>query len=279
MIKLLRANLFRLRQNKVFWFGLLAMLILSIVCMLNGGRQAAQMRTLGYQNYNYMDTYYFKLAPSLGIFFAIVISLFLGTEYSDGTLRNKVIVGHTRTEIYVANLLTCILCAFVFTTIWLIGGLIGLPLFPAWQMALSSVLLYILMALLFSAALAAIFTLIGMLSSNKAATAVVSILIFLGLLIGASLIYNKLAEPEIVSGVVMTTEGMQMSDPEPNPDYISGTARTALELLLKVLPTGQALLMSSLEIKEPILPMVSSLIITLLVTLLGISIFRKKDLK
>lgn len=279
MNKLFSANLSRLTKSKLFWLELFIVLFVSVTFMLNNVRQAADMQKSGYQELNYIDTCYFNLAPILGIFFAVFISMFLGTEYSDGTIRNKIIIGHTRTNIYLANLLICIVAFFAFTAVWLIGGLVGLPFFPKWQMSCSWVFLYILISLLFSVALSAIFTFIGMLSSGKAATAIISLLLILGMLVFASVIYNALMEPEMSSGAVFTSQGIQMSEPEPNPYYIKGIQRTVYELLLTILPTGQGILMANLEITRPILQIVSSILITLVVTILGIMIFRKKDLK
>lgn len=277
MRRLLSANLTRLRKDKVFWASLPAVLALSVIHMANGCRQGMGMLEEGYSRA--LDDYYFELAPFLGLVFAVFMSLFLGTEYSDGTVRNKVVIGHSRGSIYLANLLTCIAASFLLAAAWMLGGLVGLPVFGSWQMGVPGALQYLLISLLFSAALSAIFTLVGSLSGNKAAAAVISILLFLGLLVGASMIYNRLCEPEMISGIVMTTEGMQMSEPSPNPDYVGGALRTAYELILNILPTGQAILMANLEIARPTLQMASSVLVTAAVTAAGISLFRKKDLK
>lgn len=279
MSKLLSANLSRLVKSKLFWLLLLAMLIISVIFMFNNVREVINIQENNYQNVYYIDSYYFNLAPIIGIFFAVFISLFIGTEYNDGTIRNKLIIGHTRTNIYFANLLTCTIASFAFVSVWLIGGLVGLPFFTMWQMSGSWVLLYIIISLFFSAALSAFFTFIGMVYSSKAGTAVVSLLLIFGMLIFSSIIYNALMEPEMISGAFLTSEGVQMGEPELNPQYINGIQRTVYELFMIILPTGQGILMANLEIKLPIFQIVSSFIITLLVTVLGVILFRKKDLK
>ena len=38
----------------------------------------------------------------------------------------------------------------------------------------------------------------------------------------ASMTYNTLGEPEMTRDVQITTNGIEMSDPTPNPNYISG---------------------------------------------------------
>ena len=102
MRKLLSVNFSRLWKDKIFWLCMGAMLIYSVVYMLNGSRQAA----ISLSEYNYsIDKYYFHFALAIGAFCSLFSSMFLGTEYSDGTIRNKIIVGHTRTSIYLANLI------------------------------------------------------------------------------------------------------------------------------------------------------------------------------
>ena len=277
MRRLLSANFTRLWKNRVFWFSLLAILVISVINMANGCRQDLEMLAEGYSKG--LDDYYFELAPFLGLFFAVFISLFLGTEYSDGTVRNKVVIGHSRGSIYLANVLTCTAASFLFAAAWMLGGLVGIPVLGVWRMGLSGAMQYLCLSLLFFAALSAIFTLVGSISSNKAASAVISMLLFLGLLVVASMIYNRLCEPEMISSVEITAEGMQMTEPSRNPDYVGGTLRTVYELILNILPTGQAILMANLEITRPVLQMASSALITAVVTAVGIALFRKKDLK
>ena len=97
MTELLRANGSRMGKNRVLWISLLAAVAMELFIVLNGCRQAA-MDTNGYEWS--LDQFYFDAGPVLGLFFALVLGMFLGTEYSDGTLRNKLVVGHTRREVY-----------------------------------------------------------------------------------------------------------------------------------------------------------------------------------
>lgn len=281
MSKLLRSNLSRLKKYSIFWIALAVVLVWAALCMVNYGRTAAHFINEGYSNYRYIDTHYFNLCPFLGIFTAIVISLFLGTEYSDGTIRNKLIVGHTRTAIYIANLITCFVISVAVTAALFIGGLAGLfmPALDGWQMSVGWILIYILMCLLYSAVLAAIFTLIAMLSPNKAGTVVITLVTFLALLICASSIYNMLSEEELISGMVITEKGMEISEPHPNPQYVGGMARQVLSAILNILPTGPAIYIANLEITEPIFPSISAVLLTVVVTVIGLAVFRKKDLK
>lgn len=276
MRKLLSANFSRLWKDKIFWLCMGAMLIYSVVYMLNGCRQA----TVDLSEYNYsIDNYYFHFAVVIGAFCALFSSMFLGTEYSDGTIRNKIIVGHTRTSIYIANLITSFTATLLIMLVWLIGALVAIPTLGVWEMGIPNLLAYLLIAVMFEAALSAIFTFVCMQSTNKAITVVISMLLFLGLLVFASMIYNGLSEPEMTSGVKITTSGMEMSEPTPNPNYISGVKRTIYEFVVDILPTGQGLKMWQLEIINAVRMLASSVVITVLTTLGGIFVFKRKDLK
>ena len=83
MSRLLSAGYSRLWKNKVFWLEMGAVLVYAVVFMLNGCRQAAANGGIGYS----LDQFYFHFAVSVGLFGAIFTSLFIGTEYSDGTIR------------------------------------------------------------------------------------------------------------------------------------------------------------------------------------------------
>lgn len=268
MTKLLSADLSRLWKNKFFWAGLAVFLAVSVLNMLNAS------------DYDEFDYYYFYMGPFLGIFFAPVMSLFLGTEYSDGALRNKLISGHTRASIYLANLITCMAAGLIFVAVWLLSGLIGIPVLGVWSIGIPQVLLYILINILAAMQIVAIMTLIGQLRSNKASSAVASIFVSLILLIAASLLYNRLCEPETVSGMYITADGiLQPLDPEPNPRYIGGTLRSVLTFILNVLPTGQMILTTQTEITQPFLNIAASLAVTAIVTIFGTAAFNRKDLK
>lgn len=279
MRKLLSANFSRLWKDKIFWLCMGAMLIYSVVYMLNGSRQA----TIDLAEYNYsIDKYYFHFALVIGAFCALFSSMFLGTEYSDGTIRNKIVIGHTRINIYIADLITSFTATLLIMLVWLMGALVAIPALGVWEMGIPNLLAYLFIAVMFEAALSAIFTFICMQSTNKAMTVMISILLFLGLLVFASMTDNALNEPEMTSGVQITANGMEMSEPAPNPNYVSGVTRTIYEWIVDFLPTGQGLQMWQLKIGNAarmVRMLVSSVAITVLTTLGGIFLFKRKDLK
>jgi len=276
MRKLLSANFSRLWRDKIFWICMGTMLVYSVVYMLNGCRQA----TVDMAEYNYgIEEYYFHFALSIGMFCALFSSMFLGTEYSDGTIRNKIVVGHTKTDIYIASLITTITATLLMMLIWLIGALVADPTLGVLKMTVLELFSYLLIAVMFVMAFSGICTFVCMTVTNKAYMAVISMLLILGLLIFASMLYNGLSQPETISGVQITSNGMEMSEPSPNPNYVSGAMRNVYDFILDFLPTGQGLKMWQLEIVHPIRMILSSVLITFFTTFCGIHIFKKKNLR
>lgn len=230
--------------------------------------------------YNYsIDKYYFHFAMIIGAFCALFNSMFLGTEYSDGTIRNKIAVGHTRTNIYIANLITSFSATLLIMLVWLIGALSAVPVLGVLKMSVPNLLIYLFIAVMQAAAFSAVFTFVCMQSTNKAVTVVISVLLFFGLMFFASMTYNALQEPEMTSGVQLTANGIEMSDPTQNPKYISGIKRTIYEFIVDFLPTGQGLKVWQLEIGNPARMLLSSVFIAFVTTLGGIFNFKRKDLK
>lgn len=276
MRKLLRSDLARLWRSKTFWLCMGTMLVYALVYMLAGSRKAAADPS----EYVYtLDEYYFHFALSIGFFCMLCSSLFFGTEYSDGTIRNKIIAGHTRTDIYLASLITTFLMALLLLSVWLVGALAAVPTLGFWRMGVWRLCLYLLTAVLFLLAFSAICAAVDLLSSNKVLTVLLSVLLFLGMLLLASMVYNRLSEPEMISGVQITQNGLDMTEPAPNPNYITGAEREICDFIVDFLPTGQGLRMWMLEITHPVRMLLSSLFITVAMTAGGIAAFQKKNIK
>ena len=141
----------------------------------------------------------------------------------------------------------------------LLGGLVGIPVFGLWKMDALSLVFNLLILAMFLFAFCAIFTLINMLSQNRAFSAVITVLMFFALLLAASLIINRLAQPEMVSDVLFTTDGVVFSDPMPNPYYVSGTTRRLLDFIVDLIPAGQGLRLAVNEAAHPLRMLLSSL--------------------
>ena len=275
MRKLISADFCRLRRDKAFWIGTLAMLAFTVALMLVGGQVALKDSS----EFQYaLDDDYFCYAIPIGLPIAVYVSLFLGTEYSDGTIRNKLVVGHTRRDIYLSHLFTNIVGGLSMLLASLLGGLVGIPFLGTWKMG-KMVLVFLLISVLFIISYVAIFTLIGMLCSNKAISAVLTILLFLGLMCFAMYLYSRLSEPEMINGLIITQEGMQMGDPSPNPRYLTGTKREIYQFIIDCLPSGQGGQMQEFNMPHPVRMIISSVVIAIATTLGGIVAFEKKDLK
>lgn len=277
MNKLLSANFMRLKQSKAFWICAVSTLLISAGMM---GWFSALARELAQRGYvKPLDAYFFQLAPYTGAVGAIFISLFLGAEYSDGTIRNKLIVGHTRVNLYLANFLTCLAGGMFITALWFLGGLPGVFLIGSFEMAASEVAAYFFVALGFTAVFTAIYVLISSLSGNKAVTVVLVMVIWVALSLMGSAVYDRLHEPEFNGGLAFINGEFVMMEDTPNPMYLTGSVRTAVELLYRILPTGQAIAMTSAEITTPGLDLAISLAVSIVITVIGMVLFHRKDLK
>ena len=274
MSKLLSAGFIRLRKDKIFW--------IALIFMFGAGVFFPVMRYIDMQKSGYInniDNGFFACALFIGVVMAVFCSLFIGTEYSDGTIRNKVVIGQKRTSIYLSNLIICALVSVVMCAAFFIAYLcIGIPLLGFFEMDIKQVLLFTLAVFVLAIAFASIFTLISMLNHNKAITAVVCILLaFLLLFAGAQ--FNKmLNEPETNMGLMMTDNGQEYQE-IPNPNYLEGGERKDVQFLYEFVPGGQALQCVSLEANNITVLPAYSLIIIVLTTGFGVFFFKKKELK
>lgn len=278
MNKLLSAGFARLWKNTVFWIEIITMLLFYTLLMTS----------------NYRDVRNYGLSYSLDVFFAgsfMIISfftatfasMFLGTEYSDGTIRNKLIMGHSRAAIYLSNLIVC----FVSTVLVCLSSIVltcvmGIPMFGLLTKPLINTLALIGTGIFITAAYSAIFTMIAMLISNKPLTVITCIFTCLALYFSAMSIGMKLEEPEVISSGYTwdeEKENLVPLQPYPNPDYLRGTKRAVYEFLYDFLPAGQGFQLANTNAALKVQFPIYSLVITGAVTAAGILVFRRKDLK
>lgn len=276
MRKLLRAGFSRLWKTKLFWAaaGLLAVIGAAIpIKYFLDNRSGASAWT--------PDTACFLYAYLVPILLSVLTALFIGSEYSDGTMRNKCIVGHRRSSMYLANLLVCMAAGALLSAAYLLPYLcLALGLLGSFAASVQTVLLFIALTLALSFAFVSCFTLIAMLTQSKAHTAAACILLVFALLLAGVYITSALSEPEYYSAYSYTENGVTVEAPEErNPNYLTGTKRQVYEFLQDFTPGGQALQLSGLHAAHPAQLALYSGVILLLTTSCGILIFRRKDLK
>ncbi|MEN6420054.1 MAG: ABC transporter permease [Clostridiaceae bacterium] len=273
MYNLLSLGFYRLWRDKVFWFGVTVALLTSVISMALAVKSAAAMTAEGYGPYS-LDEYYFSMTPFSILFCAVFASMFIGTEYSEGTMRNKIVVGRTRAQIYVSNYIICLVAGICFMAALLAGGLIGIPALGVWEIGLKGALVYMAISFLYTAAITGVFTLLCMLISNKAVAIVLSVLAALAIIVlVGTLPSNALGQPEFFRTSVETAE------PLANPLYVSGFRRVFYQLILDCLPGGQAIQVANMGVERPLLSILSSVAISIGSMLIGLVAFRKKDIK
>lgn len=271
MSNLLRANFSRLRKDKVFWIGMIFLFAAGIFGVIQ--------RCINDPT-EPPDQLIFIFAVLIVLVAAAFCSLYIGTEYSDGTIRNKLIVGHKRSSIYLSNLITCSAAGIIMSLSYIAAAaLIGFPLLGLPEMDAGAVIILLLISFVMITACTALLTLLCMLNRNKATSAVVCILLFVSMLVVASLIKSKLDAPEFYEGYVFTdTLGNSETEQIRNTQYLEGTKRAVYQFFLDFLPTGQAIEISVQEILHMWLLPIYSLFILIVTTISGVLIFRKKDI-
>lgn len=247
MYNLLSANISRLWLNRAFWVTLLFMAMI----------ECSFAYILLDQNSTRVDLILFASLQVVGILISIFYSLFLGTEYNDGTIRNKLIVGHKRETIYLASFITGTVAVTIIYFIWgLIGGIFTLVSHASVNITISQIMLIGLAYWLACISYIAIFNFIGMISSYKARTSIICILTAFILMFAGLLCYS-LARPGFL------------------PQY----QVTIFQFLFDFNPYGQIFQTMSVDTITLWKLCAYALSLITLISGLGIYIFRKKDLK
>lgn len=276
MRRLLRANFSRLLKNKLFW------ILISIELFMGGLFPVLHyMDNIDEKSAWTMDSTIFIYSLFVPLMVSLLTALFIGSDYSDGTMRNKLIAGQVRRNIYAANLVVNMEAAFLLCfAFWISHICIGTPLLAWFVSDAKKILGYLLVTLAMVAACVAIFTLISMLCSNKAYSVAGCILIIFMLLFVGVRITAALNEPEMYDAYSYMSEGVTVQEDEtPNPNYVSGVKRQIYNFLNEFLPGGQMIKLSNMNAEHLGRYAVYDGIIFAFVTGCGILSFRRKDLK
>ena len=280
MTKLLSANFLRLRKSNTFWGSLGVCVGLGILSALDGVSVIIDNGSEPLVGAATLEVKFFQYAAFIGILAAEFIALFLGTEYSDGAIRNKIAVGHSRLSIYFANLITGFTASALCMAAYMVSCLaVGAPLLGWFTKPSGLILTAIAGSMVMLAAFCAIFTFVTMNISRKSTSVVVCLLGVFLLLMAAVYLNARLEAPEYTTNYILTVDGIDITEPEPNPQYLRGTARAVHQFLYDLLPTGQSIQYNGLIFTDPVRLMVMSLALFVGFSGAGAALFRRKDLK
>lgn len=284
MSRLLSADFVKLRKSRFFWICISGMVI--------WGAFMKVMEYVSTTSYGYeppgLSSMLFSFALFIGILEAAFTSLFIGTEYSDGTIRNKLVIGHTRPAIYLSNLIVCSAAGIFLCIAYLAGALAaGIPLCGLENANVAGIAIFTLCCLLMSLAFTSLFTLLCILCQNKAVSAVSALLAVCFFIVVATYVTAKLNQPEMIPQITYTQtangQAVALSDESasevPNPDYPRGMERRIYQFLDRFLPTGVGASLTRGELGAPGLSSLYQSVIIVASTGIGIFAFRKRDIK
>lgn len=285
MYNLLNASVARLRKNKIFWG--IVIISFSIACL---GIWNQKNATNFYTNSNKLLVNYVGI---VGIFLAIFISLFVGADYSDGTIRNKVIAGHSRTSIYLSNLTISMISAMIFELTYLITVLvIGTPILSGITIETEKLGFILLDMMMIVIAYSAIFSCIATLCSNITMSTIVCIVLTLIMFVAQiGLEPTANAKEFYTVSTYDEQEGVEQIKKVPNDNYPGETKKKFCQTILYLIPMGQAFelansieipigtyVIQTSEVKVEYLYLYS-LGLTIAISGIGIFLFNKKELK
>ena len=257
MRKLLSADTFRLFHSKWFWLCLGGMLTMSVAFII------MQYTAMDYEVP--LSRVIFLPMSFYGAALAAFISLFVGEDFSDGFIRNKIIAGHSRYSIFASNLIiSWIACVVVYLIVIFFTVTIGSFFFEI-NITLNSFCKYLSLGIGMCIAYGCIYCSITMLCGSKTTATVLSMgLAFFFLCV--SLHTNQvMVQPEYKDGVL-------------NPAYVDGFAKSVYAVLHDLNPTGQAAQLSAMNVFHPVQWFICNLF-WVFATVLGMLCFKHKNIQ
>lgn len=286
MTKVLRADFFRLFKSRAFLVGLIATVSLTLLNIITGFIDFKN-NPESYEGVSPLNDYIFSINMLIPIILSAVVPVFLGNDYKDGTIRNKLVTGHSRLKLYLSELIITVSLALIYLVAFFAVVLcVGMPLLGTSDLGFDVILKNYLVIIGAIVSFSAIFTFFGLVLNSKSTIIVFCMISTFIMLIVGVMIGSMLSEPERYVQPAMTVSdgngGTRYIEEinEPNPNYVDGFKRDVLEVFDTVLPYDQVIRATNLDIEGYTLIMPAcSAMLTLIFSGAGIMIFRKKNIK
>lgn len=174
-----------------------------------------------------------------GMMEAALVSLFVGEDFSDGFIRNKIIAGHSRGRIFASSLtVSCLAGMVMYLLITLFTASLGCLLFER-DVPVPDFLGHLVLGMFMCFAYSSIYCTITMLCGSKTTSAIVCMALAFFLLCTCLHTNQVMVQPEYKNGL-------------PNPAYVEGAAKVIYGFLHDLNPTGQAAQLSAMEVFNPV---------------------------
>lgn len=243
MNSIFRADFYRMYRDRRFWLFASSMLAVSAVFI------AMQYTAMDYVVK--LDRVLFLPMTFYGILSSALISLFVGEDFSDGMIRNKIIAGRSRSEIYRSGLLVCwtaCVMTYILSLAMTLG--IGIHLFEN-NVTTGTLLIYFMLGFMMCLAIGSIFYIVCMLVAEKAT----GVMLCMGLAFGM---------------LVLCLHTNQVMTHHPNLFY---------GILHDINPMGQAAQLSSMHYFHILRWVGCDLFWILLAWVVGAGLFARRDIR
>lgn len=270
MYKLLKASFFRLKKEIVFWMFTFFTLGIAFFSLLRHNPSEV-----------ILDRFVNEFIMYIGIFIAIFVSVFVGKEHSEGIIRNKIIVGHKRINIYLSNLIVSIFTTIFYELIYLILMLtIGIHLFGNLQMPLDEFVMTLINIFLIIIAYCSIYNLITMLSSEITLSTTICVILFMVMFVIVSALSLTVNASPYTTQTFWDEQGQpHIIEQELNPNYPGEGKIKVAKVIYYFIPQGQANDIANGKTENLQSFPLYSITLIFVVNLVGIYLFDKKELK
>lgn len=290
MKNLLKAEFIRMFRSKLFWIFMVLSVLFSVHSIYDDATRPV-MDSYSAEAYGYAFEAALYLYIMAYCFAAAVIdSLFISREHADGTVRNKIISGHSRASVYLTELIVCTVTGLVMFVVNL--AIISLPFLKfgihgmdGWVTMRRIILIAVLIIVI-----NAMFVLFSMLISSRASSIVWTIVFMIIMIVSSGLIQEK------ISGDSWSRNRREAGEYYNESEILSVTERKIYKAFDRILPTDQVLHTYDIDdyltdYKDPSTVSQKKLNTALagiclldavtfaVVTTAGIALFKRKDLK
>ena len=257
MIDFLRADFTRLHKSFAFYISLFSMLVMAVFFM--------HMQATG-MNYTVpLSRVIFLPMSMFGIAMAAFVSVFIGTDFSDGFIRNKILVTNHRSGLVLSYIIvSCTACVIVYTVVTAFTTGIGLFFFEN-NISIADFILYFLWGIGICLVTGCLFSVITILCGNKTRAIILCMGLAFIMLFFCMHTNELLVQKEYKNGIL-------------NPHYTGGLRRVIYSILHDINPCGQAAQLSSWEILNPFRGILINLLIIIALLILGCTMFCRKDI-